>query len=244
MSNGRHPRQEGKADQVAKALVLIQTGWIVIQTISRKVSGLPITLIELNTFAHVGCAVVMYAIWWVKPQNASEPLKIVINHATAADGLCDSFVNKFNFLPVTDENREENNAQTISVTELTEPATTEPTTENNPQSSTFPRIPPNESGYEVVSQISDGPRGYSQQQIEDFSRNEGVVMLFRGQSLKVIPYSPYSVCHLSKMEVSRLRHLASLGFSSNAAYFESRVATSVTSNMKTSGNLEQVPVWR
>ena len=67
---------KSKADSLGKGLVCIQVGWMVIQTISRKASGLPITLLELNTMAHVACAVVMYLVWWYKPQNVSLPLTI------------------------------------------------------------------------------------------------------------------------------------------------------------------------
>ena len=49
-----------KVDSVAKALVCFQAGWIVVQTIARKASGLPITLLEINTLGHVVCAMAMY----------------------------------------------------------------------------------------------------------------------------------------------------------------------------------------
>ena len=61
-----------KADNVGKMLVCLQALWMVTQTIARKVAGLPITLLELNTLAHVVCAVFMYIIWWRKPQNVNE----------------------------------------------------------------------------------------------------------------------------------------------------------------------------
>jgi len=57
---------------------------MVIQTITRKVSGLLITSLELNTLAHVLCAVAMYATWWKKPQNVSDPLEVNINLVLAA----------------------------------------------------------------------------------------------------------------------------------------------------------------
>lgn len=72
-----------KADTFAKTLVCLQAGWMILQCISRKASGLPITLLELNTLAHVGCAVIMYAVWWKKPQNVTETFPIQIDRHVA-----------------------------------------------------------------------------------------------------------------------------------------------------------------
>jgi hypothetical protein len=51
---------------------------MVTQTITRQVAGLPITLLELNTLAHVTCAVLMYFIWWKKPQNVDELFEVPV----------------------------------------------------------------------------------------------------------------------------------------------------------------------
>ena len=65
-----------KSDGLAKALVCVQVLWMMIQTIARRIAGLPITLLEINTLAHIGCAIVLYAIWWFKPQDVTEPVII------------------------------------------------------------------------------------------------------------------------------------------------------------------------
>jgi len=57
---------------------------MVIQTISRPIAGLPITLLELNALAHVLCAVVMYRVWWKKPQNVNDPYKFRLEPSIAA----------------------------------------------------------------------------------------------------------------------------------------------------------------
>jgi hypothetical protein len=44
---------KSKANDLAKALVVIQASWILLQTIGRVVVGLPVTLLEVNTMAHV-----------------------------------------------------------------------------------------------------------------------------------------------------------------------------------------------
>ncbi|KAK4938523.1 hypothetical protein LTR10_021055 [Elasticomyces elasticus] len=67
---------KSKANSLAKALVVIQAGWLIVECIGRSVAGLPITLLEINTVAHVVCALIMYALWWHKPLNISDPIVI------------------------------------------------------------------------------------------------------------------------------------------------------------------------
>jgi hypothetical protein len=62
-----------KADDLVKGLACSQTLWIIIQVIARKASDLPVTLLELNTVAHVVCAILMYVLWWCKPQGINQP---------------------------------------------------------------------------------------------------------------------------------------------------------------------------
>ena len=44
---------KSKANNVAKALVIIQASWMLVQVIVRLVAALPVTLLEVNTIAHV-----------------------------------------------------------------------------------------------------------------------------------------------------------------------------------------------
>ena len=44
---------KSKANNVAKALVIIQASWMLVQVIGRLVAALPVTLLEVNTIAHV-----------------------------------------------------------------------------------------------------------------------------------------------------------------------------------------------
>jgi len=67
---------KSKANSLAKILVMIQAGWLIVECIGRAVAGLPITLLEINTMAHVVCALIMYALWWHKPLNISDPIVI------------------------------------------------------------------------------------------------------------------------------------------------------------------------
>lgn len=66
-------RDKSKSDGLAKALVILQASWMLIQTVSRKVVGLPVSLLEVNTVAHVFCAFVVYVLWWKKPREVREP---------------------------------------------------------------------------------------------------------------------------------------------------------------------------
>jgi len=65
---------KSKADHLAKALVLIQASWLIIQCIARAIQNLPLSLLELNTVAHVGCALIMYFVWWHKPFDVRNPV--------------------------------------------------------------------------------------------------------------------------------------------------------------------------
>lgn len=66
-------RDKSKSDGLAKALVILQASWMLIQTISRKIVHLPVSLLEVNTVAHVFCAFVIYVLWWKKPREVREP---------------------------------------------------------------------------------------------------------------------------------------------------------------------------
>ena len=66
-------KDKNKADGLAKLLVCIQAGWMIVQVISRAAIGLATTLLEVHTVAHVVCALVMYVIWWHKPRQVESP---------------------------------------------------------------------------------------------------------------------------------------------------------------------------
>jgi hypothetical protein len=64
---------KSKADALAKMLVLVQTGWFLVQCVARLIQGLPLTLLELHTVTHIFCALGMYIIWFKKPYNVNSP---------------------------------------------------------------------------------------------------------------------------------------------------------------------------
>jgi len=65
-----------KSDKLAKTLVCIQVSWLVIQAIARRIEMLPVTLLELNTIAQVWITLVLYGVWWYKPQGIAEAIEI------------------------------------------------------------------------------------------------------------------------------------------------------------------------
>lgn len=68
---------KGKADTLAKLLVCIQTLWMVAQCAARKISGLPVTLLEFHVVVQVLCTMAVYGFWWYKPSDVSEPIPII-----------------------------------------------------------------------------------------------------------------------------------------------------------------------
>ncbi|KAF1992597.1 hypothetical protein K402DRAFT_388242 [Aulographum hederae CBS 113979] len=66
-------KDKSKADSLAKFLVCVQAGWMIVQVIARLAENLPVTLLEVNTIGHVLCALTMYILWWNKPRTVQEP---------------------------------------------------------------------------------------------------------------------------------------------------------------------------
>ena len=58
-----------KSDFVAKAVIVFQTLWFILQIANRAHQGLTITELELTTLAHTVLNIFVYAFWWNKPVN-------------------------------------------------------------------------------------------------------------------------------------------------------------------------------
>lgn len=67
---------KSKADDLAKIVTVFQAAWILLQCLGRRLNGLPITILELNTVLHVLNAIVMYSLWWRKPLDVDMPSDI------------------------------------------------------------------------------------------------------------------------------------------------------------------------
>lgn len=81
-------RDKSKADGLAKTLVCLQAGWMVVQTAGRLIEKQPVTLLEVNTLGHVFCAFIIYLLWWQKPREVYEP---TIIQGESMDTLCAYF---------------------------------------------------------------------------------------------------------------------------------------------------------
>jgi len=66
-------RDKSKADWMAKSIICLQAGWMVVQVLGRAIKGMPISMLEINTCGHVACALVMYLLWWSKPLDVEVP---------------------------------------------------------------------------------------------------------------------------------------------------------------------------
>lgn len=53
-------RDRGHSAFITKVLTIVQSGWLVIQSIARLYRGLATSQLELNTMAFIICTVVMY----------------------------------------------------------------------------------------------------------------------------------------------------------------------------------------
>ncbi|USP76876.1 hypothetical protein yc1106_04150 [Curvularia clavata] len=73
-------KDKNKTDGLAKLLVCIQAGWMIVQVISRTAIGIPTTLLEVHVVAHVVCALVMYLLWWHKPRQVTSPTILKVEH--------------------------------------------------------------------------------------------------------------------------------------------------------------------
>lgn len=69
-------KDKSKADSIAKTLVLLQAGWLIVQLIGRVAQKLPVTLLEVNTLGHVVCAFIIYMMWWHKPRQVETPTRL------------------------------------------------------------------------------------------------------------------------------------------------------------------------
>lgn len=65
---------KSKANLLAKGLVLLQITWTVLQCLSRKVVGLPLSILEVHILVHAGCALIMYVLWFNKPLDVDQPI--------------------------------------------------------------------------------------------------------------------------------------------------------------------------
>ncbi|KAL8949030.1 MAG: hypothetical protein Q9222_004826 [Ikaeria aurantiellina] len=67
---------KSKANTLAKGLVLLQITWTILQCLSRKAVGLPLSILEVHILVHAGCALIMYTLWFNKPLDVDTPTRV------------------------------------------------------------------------------------------------------------------------------------------------------------------------
>ena len=67
---------KNKSDNLSKMISIVQALWMLAQIIGRLIVDLPVTLLEVNTLAHIMCAIIIYILWWDKPKLINEPTKL------------------------------------------------------------------------------------------------------------------------------------------------------------------------
>lgn len=65
--------ERSNADIIAKVFVVSQVIWFAVQVVARLATRLTVTALEVHTVVHVGCAMLMYFLWWDKPYAITRP---------------------------------------------------------------------------------------------------------------------------------------------------------------------------
>ncbi|KAF8542377.1 hypothetical protein BDD12DRAFT_825123 [Trichophaea hybrida] len=74
--NKQDIRDKGKGNNIAKLVVCVQAGWVVVQALGRVADGLTVTLLELHVSIQVLIAVVLYMLWWSKLLDVDQPIEL------------------------------------------------------------------------------------------------------------------------------------------------------------------------
>lgn len=65
-----------KGDILSKGIILVQTGWFILQLLARAIQRLPVTELEIVTLGFAILNFVTYGLWWNKPLDVRCPLVI------------------------------------------------------------------------------------------------------------------------------------------------------------------------
>lgn len=65
-----------KGDEITKGFAMLQTVWFMVQCIARRAQRLPLTELEVVTLAFGFINIIIYIIWWDKPQDVRHPIRI------------------------------------------------------------------------------------------------------------------------------------------------------------------------
>lgn len=75
--------ERNNADALAKAIALVQILWFAVQVVGRLIQKSAVTLLEVHTTINVGCAILLFALWFKKPYNLTS--RVFLHSADAMD---------------------------------------------------------------------------------------------------------------------------------------------------------------
>jgi hypothetical protein len=78
---------KSKASTLVKTLTCLQAMWFCLQCIVRLTMNTSISLLELNVFGHCICTFIIYANWWNKPLDVSQPTLLNLEDKPELRGL-------------------------------------------------------------------------------------------------------------------------------------------------------------
>ena len=74
-------KSRSKSDGAVKLIALLQITWFGLQALFRAIQHLQVTPLEIITVAFFVLAVLIYAIWWNRPQDIEYPIIITLQNA-------------------------------------------------------------------------------------------------------------------------------------------------------------------
>ncbi|KAF8802854.1 hypothetical protein BYT27DRAFT_7172357 [Phlegmacium glaucopus] len=78
-------QDRSKGDSFSKGFAVLQTTWFISQCISRGITGLILTELELVTLAFSVLNAILYFLWWNKPLGVSRPVPIHLCRPTSSN---------------------------------------------------------------------------------------------------------------------------------------------------------------
>ena len=73
-----------RADELARAIAIVQALWFTINAVTRAATGLHVTTLELTTLSFVFQMTCSSLCWWYKPMDISRPITVFVNTDLAA----------------------------------------------------------------------------------------------------------------------------------------------------------------
>ena len=86
-------KSRSKSDGVVKLIALLQITWFSLQALFRAIQHLQVTPLEIMTVAFFVLAVLIYAIWWNRPQDIEYPIIVKLQNAEVKQGETSQGVN-------------------------------------------------------------------------------------------------------------------------------------------------------